>query len=105
MILLDHLADGRRGPHFGEHVERIGVGAERHVDSGVEVALKAFKRAATAGKCERRMRDRGLARSKQRQVVAVGICYRAMARDIKTVRKDRAGAEEALTGQKANRRI
>src|SRR3954453_14356082 len=102
MVLLDHLADCRRGPHFGEHIERIGVGAERHVDAGIEVALKAFQRAAAPREGKWRMRDRGFALGEQSEVIAVGIGYRAVAGDIKTMRKDCAGAEEAFRSKKAD---
>src|SRR5262249_20193913 len=57
VVLLYDLADRRGGPHLGKHVKRVGVGSERHVDAGIEIALEALECTAAPREGERRVRD------------------------------------------------
>ena len=56
--LRNHTPDVRSKPHFVEHVVRVDVGANAHVDPATHVAPEVVQRDAAARKYGWAMRDR-----------------------------------------------
>src|SRR5690606_36309041 len=103
MPLHELARDGGRA-HFREHVERIGVGAERHGDAGVAVAVEALERQPAPGKRKWRVSNRHPVLGQYLQVVGDRIADLAMVGEVDAVREKPVPAQDAFIGKELHRR-